>query len=385
MIDEKYTILIVDDEEENRKLLVEILGDEFDIIEATGGQSAIDILDSDGDSIDIVLLHEDMPGVDGFDVLTSMNNKMLIQNIPVIMLSTVGSSYNSRRAFGLGVTDYIIAPFDSVIVKRRVINTLSLYSKQKKLIALLVRQIYKREKNANVMANILGHIVEFRNGDDCSHVLNVGVITKIILERLNEISDYKFTYDEILLISTAATLHDIGKITIPEEIAYKSGKLTEEEFEIMKTHSTAGRFILDEMKSYENEELIKVAKDICLSHHERYDGNGYPYGLKGDDIPITAQVVGLADAYDVLTSERVYKKQFDHEKAVLMIEYGESGEFNPIVLKAFKDVNEKIREELKINPIDRNVDLEIRRTLEEFLKKEDIDIIDRAMELLEKN
>ncbi|MBE5959149.1 MAG: response regulator [Lachnospiraceae bacterium] len=385
MQDEKYMILIVDDEEENRKLLVEILGEEYDLVEAKGGQEAIDILDERSGEIDIVLLHESMPDVDGFDVLTAMNNKMLIQNIPVIMLSIESTSYNMRRAFGLGVADYIIAPFDSVIVKRRVINTLSLYSKQKRLISILVRQIYQREKNANVMANILGHIVEFRNGDDCSHVLNVGVITKILLEYLNETSKYKFTYDEILLISTAATLHDIGKISIPEEIAYKSGSLSKEEFEMMKTHSTAGKFILDEIKSFAEEEIVKIAKDICLSHHERYDGNGYPNGLVGDEIPITAQVVGLADAYDVLTSERVYKTAFDHDTAVKMILNGECGMFNPVLIEAFKDVSDKIREELKANPVDRNVDLEIRRTLEEFLKEEEIDGIVRSMDMFKEN
>jgi len=372
MVDNREKILIVDDSEINRDLLKEILCKDYCIIEAENGDKAIEILEESHEEIDLILLDAVMNGKDGFEVLTAMNNKLWIDSVPVIMISCDTTPYYMRRAYGLGVSDYIPRPFDSVVLRRRVANTLALYCNQKKLVSLLVKQIYQREKNSNLMANILGHIVEFRGGKSGSHVLNVGVITKILLEGLNDIDDkYNFSYDDMLLISTAATLHDIGKITIPEEIAYKTGKLTDEEFEIMKNHSAAGCCILDEMKIYKDEPLIKMAYKICRWHHERYDGKGYPDALLGDDIPIEAQVVGLADAYDVLTSERVYKDALSHERAYNMIINGECGAFTPDLIESFKNKADEILDELKLNPLHRNVDHEIHRTMEEFFGKEE--------------
>lgn len=380
---EKYTILIVDDLENNRLMLKEILSQEYHIIEAESGAKALDILNARNKEIDLVLLEEQMPQVDGFDVLTVMNNKSWIETIPVIMISGGNSQYSMRRAYGLGASDYISIPFDSVVVRRRVINTLLLYSKQKKLVAMLVKQIHQREKNANLMANILGHIVEFRNGKSGSHVLNVGVITRILLNALNKKSNkYKFTYNEISLIGEAATLHDIGKITIPEEIVYKTSKLTDEEFEVMKSHSVAGAAILEEMKDYYNEPLIRLAHDICKWHHERYDGKGYPEGLVGDEIPIEAQVVGLADVYDVLTSERVYKDAMLHDEAVAMILNGECGAFNCEILECFKEEADNIFKELKLNPLKRNIDKEITRGMKEFFGQDEMVVIDKILENL---
>lgn len=374
MDENKYTILIADDSDENRACLVDILKDEYNIIEADGGQNAVQVLSERAKEIALVLLGVEMADMDGFDVLTRMNNEDWIKSVPVIMVSSDSTPYFMRRAYGLGAIDYIDSPYDSVIIRHRVYNTIMLYSKQKKLISLLVKQVYQRENNANLMANILGHIVEFRNGKSGSHVLNVGMITKKLLESLNKKSSkYDFTYDDILLISTAATLHDIGKISIPEEIAYKTGKLTPEEFEIMKSHSAAGAYILEEMTSFQNEPLMKAAKNICRWHHERYDGKGYPDGLVEDNIPIAAQVVGLADVYDVLISERVYKDAMSHERAVEMILAGECGKFNPELLECFVEEADNILLELKLNPLNRSVDAEIRRTLEQFFSPEDIE------------
>lgn len=383
MDEEKYTILIVDDAESNRSLLKDILSKEYWIIEADSGSKALDILSERNKEIDLVLLQEHMPQVDGFDVLTAMNNKSWIQTIPVVMISDDNSQYSMRRAYGLGASDYISIPFDSVVVRRRVINTLLLYSKQKKLVAMLVKQIHQREKNANLMANIIGHIVEFRSGISCSHVLNVGVITRILLNALNKKYDkYKFTYEEISTIGAAATLHDIGKITIPEEIVYKVGKLTAEEFEVMKSHSVAGATMLNDMVQFRSEPLIKVAHDICKWHHERYDGMGYPDGLVGDEIPIAAQVVGLADVYDVLTSERIYKDAISHEDAVSMIVNGECGAFNSDIIECFKEEADNLIKELKLNPLNRNVDKEISYGLKEFFGEDEMVVIKHILELL---
>lgn len=374
MDETKYTILIADDSDENRSLLVDILKDGYNIIEAKGGKEAIEVLKECAKEIALVLLSVEMEDYDGFDVLTKMNYEGWIKSVPVIMISSDNTLYFMRRAYGLGAIDYIHRPYDNVVIHHRVYNSIVMYSKQKKLISLLVKQVYQRENTANLMANILGHIVEFKNGKSGSHVLNVSLITKILLESLNEKSSkYSFTYDDISLISTAAALHDIGKITIPEEIAYKIGKLTKEEFEIMKSHSAAGAYILEEMGNFKNEPLVKVAHDVCRWHHERYDGAGYPDGLVADQIPIAAQVVGLADAYDVLTSERVYKDAMSHERALEMILAGECGIFNPELLQCFAEKADHIAMELNLNPLYRNIDSDIQKTLESFLREEDIE------------
>lgn len=381
MDENKYTILIADDSDDNRQMLVDILKDEYNIIEAKGGKAAIEVLKEHNRELALALLDVDMKDMDGFDVLTKMNNEGWIKSVPVVMVSSDSTPYFMRRAYGLGAIDYISRPYDSVIIRHRVYNTIMLYSKQKKLISLLVKQVYQRENNANLMANILGHIVEFRNGKSGSHVLNVGLVTKILLESLNKRSSkYHFTYDDILLISTAATLHDIGKITIPEEIAYKTGKLTKEEFEIMKSHSAAGAYIIDEMSNFKDEPLMKIAHDVCRWHHERYDGKGYPDGLVADQIPIAAQVVGLADVYDVLTSERVYKDAMPHERAFEMILAGDCGMFNPELLECFAEEADNIFVELKLNPLNRNIDSEIHRTMEQFFGGEDIEIMRDLLE-----
>ena len=316
---EKEKILIADDSAMNRAILTEMLGDGYEILEAENGRQAVAILQSATD-IDLLLLDIMMPEMDGFEVLAMMNKYHWIDEVPVIMISAENASSYVERAYDLGATDYISRPFDMAVVRRRVINTLMLYAKQKRLVRLVAEQVYEKEKSNSTMINILSHIVEFRNGESGMHVLHIQTATDILLHTLVQKTDkYHLTAADISLISTASALHDIGKINIPESILNKPGRLTKEEFEVMKTHTTIGSEILEKLPFQQESDLVKTAYAICRWHHERWDGHGYPDGLKGEQIPIAAQVVSLADVYDALTSERCYKKAFDHDTAVKMI------------------------------------------------------------------
>lgn len=346
----RHKILIVDDSEMNRSILADMLGDEYEIIEAVDGEEAVARLNMNSTDISLMLLDVVMPNMDGFEVLAIMNKRNWIKDIPVIMISAENASSYVGRAYELGVTDYISRPFDGLVVHRRVINTIMLYAKQKKLMGLVADQIYEKEKSNKLMVSILSHIVEFRNGESGLHVLHINIMTEILLNKLIEKTDrYNLKHSDVSVISIASSLHDIGKISIPEEILNKPGRLTKEEFETMKTHSIIGAEMLDHLPYYRNEELVKVAYQICRWHHERYDGRGYPDGLKGEDIPIAAQVVALADVYDALTSVRVYKPAFSHEKALEMIMNGECGTFNPLLIECLLEVGENIREELEVS------------------------------------
>ena len=343
---ERLKILIVDDSETNRQLLTEMLKDNYDIIEVEDGEKAIEMLHERGEDISLVLLDLLMPVMDGFDVLAYMGKNKWLEEIPVIMISSEDSTPYVKRAYELGATDYIGRPFDENIVFRRVQNTIKLYAKQRRLAALVTNQIYEKEKNNQMMISILSHIVEFRNGESGMHVMRINMITGMLLERLTVKSDkYPLSWAERSMITMASSLHDIGKIGIPEEILNKPGKLTEEEFEIMKQHSAIGAEMLQSLKKYQDEELLKIAYEICRWHHERYDGRGYPDGLKREEIPISAQVVSLADVYDALVSERVYKKAFSPEKALEMIQNGECGSFNPVLLECLVDIRDRVKEE----------------------------------------
>lgn len=343
----KQQILIVDDSEMNRAILTEMLKSEYKILEACNGEECLNMIQQYGTGISIVLLDIVMSKVDGFQVLSVMNRNHWIEDIPVVMISSEDSESYIRRAYEMGVSDYISRPFDAKIVYQRVSNTIKLYAKQRRLITLITDQIYEKEKNNRMMIGILSQIVEFRNGESGLHVQNINILTGMLLERLVQKTDkYNITWAEGAIITTASALHDIGKIGIDEKILNKPGKLTDEEFEIMKTHTVIGASILEDLDVYRNEELVKTARDICRWHHERYDGKGYPDGLKGDEIPISAQVVSLADVYDALVSKRVYKKSFTHEQAMKMILNGECGQFNPILLECLVDIQGRIKEEM---------------------------------------
>ena len=339
----KQKILIVDDSQINRDILAEMLGDEYRIHEAASGKECIKLLNQYGTGISLVLLNIVMPEMDGFEVLDYMAEHHWIEDIPVIMISSEDSVSSIRKAYELGVSDYISRPFDAHVVYKRVFNTIKLYAKQRRLITLVSDQMHERDKNNRMMVSILSQIVEFRNGESGSHVVNIKRITELLLDRLPmRTNKYTLSSTEQLLIPMAAALHDIGKIGIDDKILNKPGRLTKEEFEIMKTHSAIGANMLESLEQFRDEPLIKIAHDICRWHHERYDGRGYPDGLKGDEIPISAQIVSIADVYDALVSERVYKKAYSHEKAMDMILNGECGTFNPVLLECLKDIQDEL-------------------------------------------
>ena len=345
-------LLVVDDSEMNREILKEILGKEYQILEACDGEEALKMLEQYGTEISLVLLDIIMPKMDGFEVLAYMNRDKWIEDIPVIMISSEGSESYIRRAYELGASDYISRPFDAKVVYQRVIDMIKLYAKQRRLIHLVTDQIYEKEKNNRMMTGILSQIVEFRNGESGLHVLHINILTQLLLEKLTRKSEnYVLSWSQQHMIATASALHDIGKIGIDEKILNKPGKLTKEEFEAMKQHTIIGARMLDRLEMYHDEEMMKYAYEICRWHHERYDGKGYPDGLKGEEIPISAQVVSLADVYDALVSDRVYKKAYSHEKAMEMILNGECGMFNPLLLECLVEIQDKVRKELGIKDV----------------------------------
>lgn len=344
---QKQTILIVDDVAMNRALLADMLGDEFDILEAANGVEAITQMHKHGTELGLVLLDIVMPQMDGLEVLAAMNTQDWIKDIPVIMVSSETNASVISRAYDLGATDFINRPFDPSIVRHRVMNTLMLYAKQKALADMVEDQIIERERSVSLMISILSHIVEFRNGESGLHVLHVNTMTELLLRQVVRKTDrYQLTPSDIEAIKMASSLHDIGKISIPEEVLNKPGRLTDEEFALMKQHSQVGYTMLAELPNFEDEPFLQMAAEICRWHHERYDGRGYPDGLSGEDIPISAQVVALADVYDALTSKRVYKDAFSHEEAMRMILNGECGAFNPFLLECLQDIEDEVQREL---------------------------------------
>lgn len=372
MIPEKQKILIVDDSEMNRAILTGILDDGYDFLEAENGLQALDVLRAHRD-ISLVLLDIVMPELDGFGVLSVMGEQHWIDQTPVIMISAESDSMLVERAYQLGATDYISRPFDKSVVRRRVINTLMLYGKQKHLMRMITEQVYRREKSNRLMTGILSHIVEFRNAESGPHVQHIQTVSELLLRQLARKTDrYPLTEDDIALISTASALHDIGKISIPDSILNKPGKLTAEEFEVVKTHAAVGASILQNLPMTQDEPLIQVAYQICRWHHERYDGHGYPDGLVGDQIPITAQVVSLADVYDALTGERCYKKAYPHETAVRMIQNGECGVFNPLLIECLLDIQDQLQREIGTPPEARNFSLAAQRISDHMVREDDL-------------
>lgn len=356
----KQKILIVDDSEMNRSLLVDILEDQYDVVEAENGLEAITILSQHRADFSLLLLDIMMPEMDGFEVLAYINKYHWNDGFAVIMISADDSPANIKRAYDLGAFDYINRPFDSTIVHRRISNTMVLYAKQRHLEKIIVDQFYEQEKNNKLMVSVLSHVVEFRNGESGLHVQHVNTITELLLRKLIQRTDkYPLSKNDITLISTASSLHDIGKISISDEILNKPGRLTSEEFEIMKTHSAIGaKMLLDLPVEQKEMPLVKAACEICRWHHERYDGRGYPDGLMGEEIPISAQVVALADVYDALTSERCYKKAFTHSEALKMILEGQCGKFNPILLQCLQEISDTLVHELQTTSLvqgDKNI------------------------------
>ena len=366
-MDKRQKILIVDDAEFNRVILKEILGETYNYLEAENGNQAIQIVEENPE-IDLMLLDINMPQMNGFGVLEWMNRFQWIDETPVIMISSEESVDTMRKAYEMGITDYITRPFDSVIVKKRVQNTLALYANQKRLINVVVDQVYEKEENNDIMLRILSNVLGARNSESSEHILHIRTATKMMLRQLLKTTDaYHLTETDIAIITTASSLHDIGKIRIPEEILNKPGRLTDEEFKIMKTHSEIGASMIWDMHFLQDHPLVHTAWEICRWHHERWDGKGYPDGLKGEEIPISAQVVSIVNVYDALTSERCYKKAFDHDTAIQMILDGQCGQFNPILLKCLKELSIQLSKMLNKEMDDNKYFHEIQRLSNEIL------------------
>lgn len=350
-------VLIVDDMELNREMLTTILEDEYPILEADGGRKAIEMIRENKDDIAVVLLDLIMPEVDGFAVLETMKNQSWLKTIPVLVITAESRAEVENRCFEMGVADFIKKPFDNAIVKNRVKNIVDLFGyrnqleekveKQtraiKKQYKLLMIQAEKlKESNTNII-DILGTVVEYRNLESREHIKRIKGFTKILAEQMmNDYPEYGLTQEKIDIIVSASALHDIGKIAIPDSILLKPGKLSKDEDEYMKSHTTRGCEVLNNIKDVWDEAYSKVSYEICRYHHERYDGKGYPDRLAGEAIPVPAQLVGLADVYDDLISELMYKSAYSDEEAFHMVVSGECGVFSPKLLECFRRARKKL-------------------------------------------
>lgn len=344
----KYKILVVDDSRFNRVVMTSMLGKDYFLEEACDGKQAMLILEDHAEEFSLVLLDIVMPNMDGFEFLKAMKECGWLDFLPVIMISSEYTVENIEAAYRLGASEIIQRPYNERVVCHRIANTIALSGKQRELSNALVNEVIQENETSAAMVSILSHIVETRNGESGSHVQNIQNITKMLLEELMKVTDqYSFSKEEMLLICTASSLHDIGKMTIPEEILNKPGRFTDDEFQIMKGHAMAGANMVDALRQKENmSPLIQMTYDICRWHHERYDGGGYPDGLKGEEIPITAQIVSVADVYDALVSERCYKSAYSPEQALQMILDGQCGAFNPLLLDCLFRIFDRLKNAL---------------------------------------
>lgn len=344
-------VLVVDDMELNRELLQEMLESEYNVLLAENGKRAMELLHQYQDEVSVVLLDLMMPEMDGFAVLEKMQSEKLIDRVPVIVISGETSTEAEQRCFDYGVSDFIQKPFNESIVQRRVKNVVNLFAYQNQLEEKVAKQTEAlrkqnrilqlqrdklRENNIKII-DILGNVVESRNLESGEHVKRVKGFTRILgYQLMEDYPEYELTPERVEMISEASALHDVGKIAIPDNVLLKPGRLTDEEFELMKSHTTRGCDILNNIEGVWDEDYCQTSYDICRHHHERYDGRGYPDNLKGEEIPVSAQIVSVADVYDALVSERVYKDAYSKEEAFHMIINGECGVFSPKLLESFR-------------------------------------------------
>jgi putative two-component system response regulator len=349
-------VLIVDDMEINREILEEILEDEYTVICAEDGRKAIELIEENKNRLSVMLLDIIMPDIDGYQVLDYMKEHGYIGKLPVLIISGENSIKVEKKCLEMGASDFIRKPFDSTLVHKRVQNVAELYDYKKDLEEKIAHQTdtlrrqYKmlqkqagelQKKNENII-DILGTVVECRDMESGEHIQRVKGYTEILAnEMMKDYPEYGLTPKKIEVIVSASALHDIGKIAIPDSILLKPGKLTKEEYEYMKSHTTRGCLILKNIRGAWDDEYGKCSYEICRHHHERYDGKGYPDGLSGDEIPISAQLVSVADVYDALVNERVYKDAYSKEQAFQMIIQGECGVFSPKLLEAFRRAREE--------------------------------------------
>ncbi len=349
-------ILIIDDADFNRDMLKVLLEDDYDIEEAGDGKQAIITLQEKWNQIDAVLLDLQMPVMDGYAVIECMKQNGWMKKIPVLIITSERSAETEKKCFELGVSDFVQKPFDSGIVKNRIKNMVELFNYKNSLEdkveeqtatlkiknQMLEAKTQKLHETNDRIVEILGTVVEYRNLESGEHIKRVKSFTKVLAQQLKErYPEYGLTDEMIKTIEAASALHDVGKIAIPDKILLKPGRLTEEEFEYMKSHTTRGFDMLNTLEDMWEDDYRKICYEICRHHHERYDGKGYPDGLKGEEIPISAQIVSVADVYDALVSERVYKNAFSKEEAFHMIINGECGIFSPKIMECFRQVKDK--------------------------------------------
>lgn len=343
MNNEKKTLLIADDAELNRILLRQIFEENFHVLEAEDGDQTIKLLDERHDEISLIFLDLVMPGKTGLEVMKHMQENDYMKTIPVIMITGEATAETDEKAYEYGASDIIYKPFDAKVIRRRTLNILELFEnrfniekKLEKRTKQLMESREKLEKNNEFLINALSSVVEFRSLESGEHIKRVKFFTRIFLTYLKKFyPEYELTQDQINLIVNASALHDIGKIAIPDSILLKPAKLSKDEFDEMKKHTVYGCEILEKFKQ-EDSEFYRYCYDICRFHHERYDGNGYPDRLEGEDIPIWAQVVSIADVYDALISMRVYKMPYATNTAFQMILDGECGVFSPKIIDCFQ-------------------------------------------------
>ena len=373
--DSSKVILISDDSFINREILRDMLEDEYELIEAQDGEETIEILEQKKNEINILLLDLVMPKKNGYDVLEYMNSSGLIETIPVIMISSESDAEFITKAYSYGAMDYITRPFHREVVRQRILNMLMLYAKQSRLVDLVAEQVFEKEKNLDIMISVLSNIVEFRNGESGLHVQHINTLTECMLRKVQQLyPEYGLEESQIALIATASSLHDVGKLQIPDEILNKPGRLTDEEYNTMKQHSRLGYEMLGMVEYIQEEPIIKYARDIARWHHERFDGRGYPDGLKGEEIPIWAQAVSVADVYDALTSKRVYKPAYTHEKAMDMIRNGECGAFNPKLMEALELSQDEIQEVWRFDNVSKVTGARIKAVTKELLDNADVNV-----------
>lgn len=352
-------VLIVDDAELNREMLEAILEEDYSILKAGNGKEALKLLGRNLKEVAVVLLDLIMPEMNGFEVMDFMKAKGWMEKIPILIISGETAIETERKCFEYGVSDFIRKPFDNTLVRRRVTNIIKLFQYQngledkvrkqtqilRKQNELLKLQAEKLKKSNEKIIDVFGTVVEYRNMESGEHIKRVKGFTQILArELMREYPEYGLTEEKIEIITIASSLHDVGKIAIPDSILLKPGKLTKKEYEYMKSHTTRGSELLDAIKDIWDVQYQKVAYEICRHHHERYDGKGYPDGLAGEDIPISAQIVSIADVYDALVNERVYKKALSKDEAFHMIINGECGIFSPKLLECLRNVKKQYEE-----------------------------------------
>lgn len=352
------TVLIVDDIEMNRSILKKALYDDYQILEAEDGEEAIRMVASNLKTISIILLDLNMPKMDGFQVMEILKKKNAMKYIPIILITGDTNDKVKQKGYELGAVEYITKPFHVDVIRNCVKNCIDIYQEKNSLEAITITQNrelkHQAERllklNSNIM-DMMGTIVEFRGMESPKHIKRVKQFTHIMAECVaTYYKEYDMTPEKIDMITAASSMHDVGKIVIPDSILLKPGKLTGDEFEVMKSHTTRGNEILDAVAEYQEESYRDYCAEICRYHHERYDGKGYPEGLRGDDIPISAQIVSIVEAFDTLISNRVYKAAVSIDTAMNMILEGECGVFSPKILECFRICKKRILKVVEENP-----------------------------------